>query len=144
MEYAFSHEGKVFTPDGIVNGIGDTDRYNIELEAKEIAWLKTDPDKVFLYVKHPAKHYDGLGNVPPIDVDYAWKVTTWLGTVVCSYAHVGQRKVMGFGFHSYRRAISAVIFGTLYHGWYFESSGSYCRLTKAKNQFPSWRPRPKQ
>ena len=135
--YAFEFQGKTFTPDGKVD-IPDTQAHNAEVEANDLAWLQTHPDNLFLYVKHPTKQFDGPGNVIPATADCWWKVTTWPGTVVCEHAHVGQRRNMGFGYHSYRRAISATIFGVLYHGWYFESSGSYCRLRKAKVQ-----PKPK-
>lgn len=32
------------------------------------------------------------------------------------------------------QAVTCRIFGVLYHGWYMESSGDYCRLKKAKKQ----------
>src|SRR5271163_2806357 len=103
--YAFEFQGKTFTPDGKAD-IPDTQAHNKEVEANELAWLQTHPDNLFLYVKHPTKQFNGPGMCGPIESDYWWKITTWLGTVVCQCAHVGQRHNIGFGYHSYRRALS--------------------------------------
>lgn len=106
----------------------DVDARNREIEAREIVWLRTGPDRVFLYVKEP----------PDRDNDpRAWYIQTWLGTVVSdARAEVGpSRSLPCFGpFPSKRRSIVCRIFGTRYVGWYFESSGDYCRLRKSKRQ----------
>jgi hypothetical protein len=60
------------------------------------------------------------------------KVGTWLGGFQTP-AWIGQSHHIGFG-GSTRRPITCRIFGVLYHGWYYESSGSYCRLKRAKRQ----------
>lgn len=139
--YAITHNGKSYGPDGVITDTSgtmldanDADAYNKALEAKELEWLKTGPENLFLYVKHPTKTFNGPGMCGPIDPDYWWKVTTWLGTVVCKHAFVGPRRHIGFGYKTYRRAMTAIIYGVKYHGWYFESSGCYCRLKKAKRQ----------
>jgi hypothetical protein len=124
MDYGFAHQGKVYTPNGTV-GITDAVAHNTALEGTELDWLKTGPQKLFLYVRHINS---------PLGIGNPYQITTWPGTVVCESASVGPRCNVGFGYHTYRRAISAVIFGTLYHGWYMESSGDYCRLTRAKVQ----------
>lgn len=119
--YAFAHEGRAFTPDGADNAhITDVSSYNKTIECAELAWLQTGPDKVFLYVAG--------GNDKP------WSITTWLGTVVSSYVRMGRRANVGFGYHSYRRSVDCRIFGRRYVGWYYESSGSYCRLRLSKRQ----------
>ena len=140
MDYAFQHEGKVFIPDGRAHSLENTldltgtaavDAHNREQEQAEIAMLKTHPDRAFLYVKEKLlspSSWDMAQNSERI------AVTTWLGTAVSDHCWIGPRRAMGFGFHSYRRAISARIFGVTYHGWYFESTGNYCRLRKAKRQ----------
>jgi hypothetical protein len=121
MNYAFDFTGHgVFTPDGKAE-ISDVDAHNKQLESVEIEWLKTHPNNLFLYVKQSKPDAD-------------WSISTWLGTIVSTGATFGPRRNIGFGYHTYRRAVSARIFGVLYHGWYFESSGNYCRLRKAKNQ----------
>lgn len=132
--YAITHNGKSYGPDGVITDTSgtmldanDVDGYNKALEEKELEWLKTAPDKVFLYVKHPDTN-------DPMYGDRRYKVTTWLGTVVCQHAFVGPRRYIGFGHNTYRRAMTAIIYGVKYHGWYFESSGCYCRLKKAKRQ----------
>lgn len=128
MNYAFEHEGKAYTPDGQAS-VADVQAHNKALEMKEIDWLKTGPERLFLYVKHPEDS----------PTKY-WEVSTWLGTVVSDTGSVGvgARQTVGFQSYvkgrSYRRAISCRIFGVLYHGWYMESSGNYCRLKKAKKQ----------
>lgn len=121
MSYAFEFQQGTFTPDGRNDSITDTDAHNRETERKEIEWLKTSPDKVFLYVR------DAKDGAP-------WAITTWLGTVVGDRAEVGARRYIGFDRWTYRRAVSARIFGVLYHGWYMESSGNYCKLRRAKRQ----------
>lgn len=135
MSYAITHNGVTYGPGGQVTDVEGTplnpenaDAYSKEVEKQELAWLQSHPDKVTLYVKHPVDVSKGF------DPNNWWKVTTWLGTVVCEHAFVGPRKRMGFGDGSYRRAMTAIICGVKYHGWYFESSGQYCRLKKAKKQ----------
>lgn len=133
--YAFEHQGKVFTPDGRVEVPlsgeelkAHVKKQNREVEAMEIEWLKTGPEKVMLYVKReePKDGFTGM-----------WFVQTWLGTFL-AYALIGGPRVVGFqssfNGQSYRRAITCRVFGTLYHGWYMESSGDYCRLKRAKKQ----------
>jgi hypothetical protein len=125
MEYAFNFKNHgTFTPSGKDDSIQDADAHNRELERAEIEMLKQHPDKLFLYVKHGT---DG----------YPHSITTWLGTVVNDFGRqtpvFGNKVHVGFGY-SYRRSVDCVIFGVRYVGWYFESSGSYCRLRKAKNQ----------
>ena len=118
--YAFNFNGHgVFTPDGRTDEITDTRAHNLAVEQAEIEWLKTHPDKVFLYVK-----------LTPTNSD----IHTWLGTSVATHVWIGNRVSSGFGMHTYRRAVTCQIFGVLYHGWYMESSGDYCRLKKAKRQ----------
>jgi len=117
--YAFKFDAPgTVTPSGRAE-IADADAHNTAVELAEIAWLQTAPPKAMLYVKHNGTE---------------WQVNTWLGRVLDPAAQVGERVSVGFGFHTYRRAISCRIFGTLYHGWFFESSGDYCRLRKAKRQ----------
>lgn len=132
--YGFNFEGAVFTPDGRTDTApSETDRQNKEIEAAEIEDIKKGPDRLFLYVGHkpmegdPAKVY-GVGQ------EY-WTVQTWLGTFL-GWACMGPKcQFPCFGrFPSVRRAVTVRIFGTLYHGWYFDSSGDYCRLKKAKRQ----------
>src|ERR1700723_935716 len=114
--YALVHENKAFGPDGLIQGVESKDaaEYNKAVEASEIEALKAHPDKVFLYVKE----YVSASKSEPI----RYAVTTWLGTVVSADVQMGNRSRCGFGFNTYRRAMSAWIFGTLYHGWYMESS----------------------
>ena|SRR3990167_3112966 len=131
MSYAFVHKGKAFGPRGIIKDVEGTPleateagEYNKAVEAQELAWLKSGPEKVVLYVRHPDQG--------------SWAITTWLDTVVSEGAVFGPKQVMGFQScyrsGSYRRSVSCRIFGTLYHGWFYESSGDYCRLKRAKVQ----------
>jgi hypothetical protein len=131
VSYAFVHEGKAYGPSGSIKDVEgtpleakDADGYNKALEAQEIEWLKTGPERLFLYIsrEEPKDGFTGM-----------WTVTTWLGTKL-AYAAMGSKVQVGFGMHTYRRAMSATIFGVLYHGWFYESSGDYCRLKRAKRQ----------
>lgn len=125
--YAITHEGKALSPDGLITDIegtpllaADPDAYNKALEAQELEHFKSGPERIMAYVRMPK---DGQ----------CAKVNTWLGTELGN-AWLGHRAYVGFGMHTYRRAVTVRIFGTLYHGWYFESSGDYCHLKRAKIQ----------
>ena len=122
MNYAFDFQGKVFTPDGRIDiDAAKVAEHNKKLEATELAWLKTGPDKVSLYVQDC---YSVLESTKPT-------ITTFLGTIICT-AVLGPKRYIGFGRNTYRRSVSCVMFGHQYHGWYMESSGDYCRLTRSK------------
>lgn len=139
--YAITHNGLAIGPDGPITDVDgvklearDVGEYNRALEKQELERIKTGPDRLMLYVKPPTRETMH---------DLNWSVTTWLGTHV-GIAYVTRRYRMGFGFNSYRRAITAkvqvwkggIVGGELewvdYHGWYFESSGDYCRLKRSK------------
>jgi len=138
MSYRISHNGKVYGPSGVLVDVQpeDVDTYNRQLEAAELEWLKTGPEKCTLYIQRPdmdctqhiASATERKGNM-------YYGVGTWLGTRVGN-AWVGCRSHSGFqGYtRSYRRPVTVRIFGTLYHGWWFESSGEYVRLKRAKRQ----------
>lgn len=133
MAYAFGHQDKVFTPDGTLDiKPADVAEYNRKAEAAELRWLETGPDRVFLYVEGVSARSLAFGSV--------WtghgSITTFLGTVLDDAAQFGPvRKFPCFGpFPSKRRAVRCRIFGRRYHGWYYESSGDYCRLTRTKDR----------
>lgn len=102
--------------------IQDVTAHNLATEAAEIEWLKTHPDKVFLYV----------GTIQSPFGREAWTIHTWMGTILDPDAWIGPRRNVGFGYHTYRRAVRCHIFGVQYCGWYMESSGDYCRLKRSK------------
>lgn len=124
--YALDFQGKTFTPDGRIE-VASVEEHNKQVEAEELARLKAHPEKVFLYVRH-------ADATPAFATLRGATITTWLGTVVSSSCEIGARCNVGFGFHTYRRAVDCTIFGVRYVGWYMESSGQYCRLRKAKRQ----------
>lgn len=127
MNYAFEHQGKAYTPDGeIIKALIRSTEHNLEVERKELEGLRTAPDKVFLYATIAS-------DISPIRYFILASVHTWLGTSLDAGAKLGPRRHIGFGRHTYRRHVTCRIFGTLYHGWFMESSGSYCRLRKAKH-----------
>lgn len=125
----------------------DKEAHNKAIEAKEIEWLQTSPDKVFLYVQIIALSKRTIGSrmvamtnggdsraVASFNGDKLG-IATFLGTNVATHIYIGPRVNGGlFSFHSYKRQVTCQIFGVKYHGWYFESSGDYCRLTRNKNQ----------
>ena len=143
MPYAINHNGKAYGPFGEIKDVEgtplkpkDTDAYNKALEAKELDYLRTGPDKCFLYIQQPDKEctqHTASGNENKGNMYFG--VCTWLGTRLGN-AWVGNRAYSGFQghFRAYRRSVTVRIFGTLYHGWWFESSGDYVRLKKAKRQ----------
>jgi hypothetical protein len=117
--YAITHAGAVFTPDGRLNIPAESvAEYNRLQTARELEHLQAQPERIFAYVKETPGGAD---------------ITTWTGETI-GQAHLCPRRYIGFGHHSYRRAVTVRIFGALYHGWYMESSGDYCRLKKAKRQ----------
>ena len=121
-DYIFMFHGQSFTPNGKTDAMLDPDsahQRNLETERKEIEWLKTGPDNVFLYVK-----------------DDPWRITTWLGTAVATHVTVGRSVYVGgiAGRYARKRSVDCRIFGVRYTGWYYESAGDYCRLKKAKRQ----------
>lgn len=94
---------------------------NEETAQNELRRIETEhPDRIFCYMKHPKMPGD------------PYSVTLWTGHYL-GLAWVGKSSRSGFG-GAYRRPVTTRIFGVLYHGWYFESSGDYVRLRKAKNQ----------
>src|SRR3954468_22682409 len=98
--------------------VSDVDARNCQTELRQIRQLKEEhPKRLFLYVKNGQTGYE---------------ITTWPGTVVSSSVRMGDRSYTGFGHNTYRRSVRCVIFGVRYTGWYFESSGDYCRLKRAK------------
>lgn len=122
MGYLITHQGDSYAPNGKTDTKpADADAANRETERHEIEWLKTHPDKVFLYCKHDPK-----------------SVHTWLGTSVATHVYLGPKVNGGlFGFRSYKRSVDCRIFGVRYVGWFYESAGDYCRLRKAKGQCPT-------
>lgn len=63
--YALVFNNTVYGTDGPIKDVEgtplepkDATAYNQEVEKQELAWLKTAPDKVFLYVKMPEAHYE--------------------------------------------------------------------------------------
>lgn len=132
MQYAIEHNGMAYTPDDAVPDLKHVAEYNKALEEKELAWLQTHPEKITLYVRHSG--WQGVKGSRRWS--HSGQLTTWLGTVICERCWVGPQKRAGFqgNFGSTRAAIDAVIFGVRYVGWYFDSTGNYCRLRKAKRQ----------
>jgi hypothetical protein len=149
--YGFNHEGYTFTSNGdtpIVSTQADTDAHNRKTEQAEIAWLKTGPDKVLLYVKQTdtteETYQDALskGWTPETTerknwASHRWDIQTWMGTRVSEgRAYVGRSVNVGgiAGYHARKRSVDCRIFSVRYVGWYYETAGDYCRLRKAKRQ----------
>lgn len=133
MNYGFAHDGTVYGPSGkLPISPAEVDSYNRDLESQELAHiLSGQASHLFLYVHYvPTTWTKEMW--PSVISPARWELRTWLGTPVVANCLVGLRKPGGFG--SYRRHVRARIGGTLYHGWYCESSGDYCRLRKAKSQ----------
>lgn len=126
MNYAFKHDDKGFLPDGSTPIPAEqVEDHNQRMERIQLEALKTGPPRLFLYVKHD-KGLEKRQDWNPC------QITTWPGTRVDKHAWMGPRRYVGFGYHTYRRALKCQIEGFNYHGWYMESSGNYCRLTRSK------------
>lgn len=133
-QYAFnSPEHGTFTPDGRVDLRPDqVDAFNREQEARELAALSDHPDKAFLYVKLAPQRQDMARFTNTNAMMLSGSIQTWTGHVLDARAWFGPHRYIGFGHHTYRRAVTCTLFGVAYHGWYMESSGDYCRLTRSK------------
>lgn len=137
--YAFESAGHgAFTPDGkLPDGVNVTE-HNKQVEARELEWLKTGPEKVFLYVKAAGSNrvrFNRRGRSGERNQSHGpYTVHTWLGTVLDPQARIGSEVFSNLDFWTHKRAITCTIFGVRYFGWFYESSGDYCRLKKAKHQ----------
>lgn len=129
MSYVVEFKGKFYTPDGKVE-VENPEEYNKECERKELEWIESKPEKIFAYVKVLEDRFPE---------DECWycraEIGTRMGKVISDpyWTMIGPRRYVGFG-GSYRRAVDTRIGGVRYVGWWFESSGDYCRLRKAKRQ----------
>lgn len=86
----------------------------------EIARLQHDGDTRPLFV---------VAQVP----DLEWSIGTWLGTPIATHVTVNPHRTPGFN-GSYRHHVRCKIAGAWYSGWYYASSGDYCRLRKCQVQ----------
>jgi hypothetical protein len=132
--YAFTHQDKGYLPQGGTIPAPTVPNHNKETAHKEMEWLQTHPDSVFLYIKHIPTDATAMQRAVGSYTVESWQLTNWLGTALDAHVQMGPRRHVGFGYNTYRRAVTARIFGVTYHGWYMESSGDYCRLRKAKIQ----------
>jgi hypothetical protein len=122
-DYAFNFQDKTFTPDGKIDiPLATTADHNRAVELAEIEAIKQGPERLFLYIGK--KELNGR---------QTYCVQTWLGTWL-GWTWLGPKRYIGFDRWTYRRAVTVRIFGTLYRGWYMDSSGDYCRLKRAKKQ----------
>lgn len=137
-QFLITLHGKVYSPDGAVEGIKveDVPEFNRNIEEIYIESLKLHPASVFAYVKLP-DDYQPVSRTR----DYTFavgqnraKITSGAGTSIATDVYIGRVSRTGFGWDTYRRPVTCRIFGARYHGWYMESSGDYCRLKKSKIQ----------
>ena len=134
-QYAFTHESNVFTPDGRVDLRPDqVDAFNRAAEERELAVLQEHPDKATLYCKLAPQRQDMARITYTNQMTLSGSIQTWTGTVIDARAWFGPRRYIGFGHHTYRRAVTCTLFDVAYHGWFMESSGDYCRLTRSKGK----------
>lgn len=108
----------------------ETEAKNKETSRKEVAeWLANPPQSYFAYVKE-RENTERIGC--SVSTAIRGELTTWMGDKLGAvYGGIPYRDNFG----SYRVSIDVVgTNGVLYHGTYYRSSGSYCRIRAYKNQ----------
>jgi hypothetical protein len=131
MDYGFTHEGKVFTPNG-TTGIdtADNETRNKQIEAHELAAWKTCPDGVLAYYKLAAE--DNPNRQYRESFVSHGIVSTWLGTQIGTITHArGYRHNFG------SRMVAIQVTGTNGAKYYGRASydwGQCVRLRLRKRQ----------
>lgn len=111
----------------------DSETQNKRIELEEIAHLHTAPNKVFAYVREAERTTYQIQN--RIWPHQGHAIITWLGTPIAENVSIHDRTTGGmFGYNSYKYHVTCTIFGVKYNGWYYASSGNYCRLYKLKGR----------
>jgi len=125
--YIFEHDGKQFTPDGLVT-VDSTTAHNAQLEATELAAWIDQPDETIAYYKlvsetNPDRTYRASFRTHGT-------VSTWLGTVLGTVTEARvYRHNLGGRFVSLRVTATN---GARYYGRASYDSGNVVRLRKAK------------
>lgn len=115
--YVFTHEGKQYDPDGLVQ-VADSDEHNRQLERAELAAWAEKPDRWSAYIKR--------------GTDNRLRVTTWLGSelgkvIDCRRFH---NNLTGSEMSHVRVAGNN---GATYHGTYGSEWSEFVRLRKCKS-----------
>lgn len=102
MDYGFTHEGKVYTPNGSAVSVDATAARNAAIEAAELTAWSTCPDGTVGYATLASDRIDGplkLGcHKPAPRIGEPVTVTTWLGTTIAT----GHVTGLSRGFHRAR------------------------------------------
>lgn len=118
--YAFKHDGKAFTPEGLLPEGSDPEAHNKALEAAELAAWAEAPDRAVAYVT--------LSTAPKAGESYI--LTTWLGTKLGDIDRYRDYRD-GLG-HNMRSIKARGTNGAAYYGRYGYDWSQAVRLRKAK------------
>lgn len=144
MDYGFTHQGKVYTPNGTGISPAESEARNKEIEAKELATWQTRPDGVLAYYRFPAEQLPLFGRprvyratFHPLLHSYVENglanvatVSTWLGTTIGT---ITSARVYRHNFGS--RMVAMTVKGTngaTYHGRASWDNGTCIRLRLSK------------
>jgi hypothetical protein len=132
MDYGFSHEGKVFTPNGTSVSPEDNDTRNADIERQQLADWAEQPDCFVAYYAFLTKQQIGRTYRPtfyPLISEEAC-VTTWLGTRL---GDIVSARVYQHNFGS--RMVAICVQGTNgaeYYGRASWDNGEVIKLRKVK------------
>jgi hypothetical protein len=110
MRYIFEHEGRQYTPDGVVD-VPNTEAYNRDLEKQELEYWSAKPDRWQGYVVND-------------------KITTFLGTVIGT-VHYSRKYTDGLGHRMHAIRFRGTN-GESYYGRYGCDWAQFCRFRKFK------------
>lgn len=118
MDYAFTHQGKAYTPNGTKIEADQADAHNAAIEAAELEAWEAEPDQFCGYITRDKE-------------SGRYRLTTWRGVIlgaVISSSH-SRNNLTGSKMHHVRvRGTN----GAEYHGKYGSDWGDLVKLTKCK------------
>jgi hypothetical protein len=131
MDYAFTHEGKAFTPNQTKVGPSEVDAHNAAQEAAELAVWATAPDRFAVYIVKKTDPTMRALNSAEWKPETWYIATTWRGVQLSK----GRVAISRFSTNISRNMVAVRFQGTNgaeYHGRYGADWSQLCRVRKAK------------
>lgn len=135
MDYGFTHDGTVYTPNGTTVAAEENGARNAAIEAAEVRTWAECPDAFMAYYEfpnHPTGTYRGeKSRLPFYPSNTGAHVSTWLGTRI---GRITSAKVTRHNFGG--RMVSIRVVGTngaTYHGRASWDNGQVIRLRRVKS-----------